>query len=148
MLLGIVAGSSWRAVRVPPDLALHRASWQATLGDDPADREPPDPRMSWPYRTPLKPDLLLATKDVFTATPAQEEYALARGRRLVAQYRPDTIAHLVAVYVTVDDRQGGLLLFDGAKDKIVGKKGPVLNFVPMPRSWLSLEDQLVVFIDK
>jgi hypothetical protein len=148
MLVAIFAGSGWRVVVKPPDWAAHRASWTTFLGQDRASKEPPDPRMSWPYRQPLKPDLKLATGNVFEATKEQEEYALARGRRLVANYRPDTISHLVAVYVPLDDHQGGLLMFNGRKGEIVGKKGPVMNFVPMPRSWLSLEDQLVVFIEK
>lgn len=148
LLLAIFAGSGWRMVVKPPDWAAHRTSWTEFLGRDRRSQEPPDPRMSWPYREPLKPDLKLATSEVFDATKEQEEYALARGRRLVGHYRPDTISHLIAVYVPVDDRHGGLLLYDGRKGAIVGNKGPVVNFVPMPRSWLSLEDQLVVFIEK
>lgn len=148
LLLGIFAGSGWRLTVKPPDWAAHRASWTEFVGRDRASKEPPDPRMSWPFREPLKPDLKLATAAVFEASQEQEEYALARGRRLVANYRPDTIKHLVAIYVSVDDRQGGRLMYDGRKGAIVGKKGPVLNFVPMPRSWVELENQMVVFIDK
>lgn len=148
LLLGIAAGSGWRTVRRPPDWAAHVASWQGFAGQDEDDREPADPRMSWPYRMPLQPDLKLSTAEVFAVTGDQEDQALARGRQLAGNYRPDTVTSLIAVYVPVDDRHGCLLLYDARKDKLVSQKGTVLNFVPMSRSWLLLEDEMVLFIEK
>lgn len=148
LLLGIVAGSVRRTMVQPPSLAAHVETWRAQMASDKRNDEPPDPRISWPYRTPDRADIKLSTAEPFKATPDQEDYALQRGRRLTANYRPPTIKHLVAVYVPVDDRQGGLLLYDGASGKIVRNTGVMINFLPMSRSWLSLEDEFVLFIEK
>lgn len=147
LLCGIAAGSGWRWVKHPPDFVAQAEAWGSFLHLG-AKPKPFDPRISWPYRVALKPDLMLSTAEVFEATAAQEEAAVERGRHLTANYRPDTITSLVAIYVPLDDGRGGILLFDPRKGKILGKKGPVLNFAPMPRSWLSLEDQMILFIQK
>ena len=65
---------------------------------------------------------------------------------ILDRYEPTTIKDLVAVQVPVE-KDVGLMLYNGRTGKLVGKKVYVVGFLPMPKSWLEIDSNKVVFLN-
>ncbi len=145
-------GSVWRGIEHPPVWTAHLTSWQHLFSPSKEKEEKPedpkDVKISWPYKLPLDVPFEITVQGAFTPTGKQTEAAVARGRQLVAPYKPETINAYVAIYVPIADGQGGLLLFIGNKGVMMGHNGVLINFVPMAKMWLQIGDQRAIFIEK
>jgi hypothetical protein len=147
LALLLVGASAWYGYRQPPSWSAHVAAWERVFASSTAPGTPSD-LISWPYR----PSLIAEPTEIrslgaFVPTPEQQRHALARGRQLVAPYQPETINALVAVLVQTENGEG-LLLFDGRKGTLVPGKGTRIGFVPERKTWLGLEGQRVLFIER
>jgi len=153
VLAGLAAGSMWRTVTHPPSWAAHAGAWQQSLHHPVEEKvvAPEDQKQSWPYKLQLNspfPPLEIKTEDTFEPSGAQFKAALERARQLVSPYKPETIDAMIAIYVPLEDGRCGLLFYEGKKRQLMTGKGAVIPFVPMPKQWLKLGEQFMVFIEK
>jgi hypothetical protein len=115
----------------------------------PKPTEPGDIKITWPYKVP-QDAFEITLKGAFTPTAAQVDAAVRHGKALVKPYKPETISSLVALYVPLEEGQGGrhgLLLFDGKKGALLGHAGVIIDYVPFARTAMQVGDQMAFFVE-
>lgn len=152
-LAGLTTGSVWRGVQHPPSLAAHTTAWHETFHPKKVEKPlaPEDQKITWPYKLQLNspfPPLEVKVEGLFEPRGDQYKLALARAHQLVEPYIPDTVEHLVAVPVEIQDDLIGLLFYDGKKKAFIGRNGVLIRFVPFPKQWLKIGDKYAIYIDK
>ncbi|MBI2512873.1 MAG: hypothetical protein HYV96_12915 [Opitutae bacterium] len=145
----LAAASGYQAWRRPPSLEAHAAAWRKATHVEKTVREE-DMKLAWPFKKPIDAPIDVSVRGAYSPTGPQMAAALARGRALVAPYKPETIDALLAIYVPLDtdDGNGALLFFDGRRGTLLGRNGVRVNFVPFPKMWMQVGEQRVFFLEK
>ncbi|MCX6951997.1 MAG: hypothetical protein NTV51_07505 [Verrucomicrobia bacterium] len=152
-VLGVLlaVGSVRQGIRHPPSLAMHLTAWRQIVSPPhaPTAEELRNAKLKWPYRRSLiEEPFEITVQGQFHPTPEQLHYAEARARQQLANYIPETIDTLVAIYVPVDDTHGALMLFDGRKNAMQGNNGVLINYLPFAKQWIGIGDQRALFIER
>jgi serine/threonine protein kinase len=104
-----------------------------------------DVKMSWPFKSPQEAQYI-SIRETAVALPEQTKIAEEMAALILDRYDTATIKDIVAVQVPVE-KEVGLMLYSAKTGKIVGKKVYVVGFVPMPKSWLLIEGEKVLFLN-
>ncbi|MCS6245177.1 MAG: serine/threonine protein kinase [Opitutus sp.] len=95
------------------------------------------PKVAWPF--PLTATVKrLAIQQIVAASPEQSAYALKRGRRVLAPYRPETTQLRVVFEVPVGD-QIGVMIFDGAQNDLAATTVFILGKKPPQQTWIEID---------
>lgn len=105
-----------------------------------------DEKIAWSFRPPPNPQGVRVIK-VMEPTPEQNREAREAGEYLVRPYTPSTIDNWVALRVP-SDTGVALMLYDGKTGKVADKRVFIIQYVPLPRSWLMLGDHRAIFLDE
>lgn len=152
IVIGLVYGSIRRGLAHPPSWRAHVSVWQKSFEKEkpkPKPVKPEDMKITWPFRN--QGDAFeLTIKGSFEPNSEQMAAAIRRGKELVKPYKPETITSPIAIFLPLANGEGagGLLLFDSKKGALFMRKGLVIDFIPYPRMWLQIGDQLAFFIEK
>lgn len=160
-LIVLFAGVAvWRMQVQPPSLAAVKKAWipspeelqaearakaAAAAAAAKAKSEGEDVRIIWPYK-PGEYAAKLSVRSTQAASSAQLNYANTHGRELVQPYRRDTISTLIIMPVPSENDMG-VMLFDGKNGQVVNEQVYLLDFKPIPRSWVELAGRKGVFLD-
>jgi len=101
------------------------------------------PKVAWPF--PLTATVKrLAIQQIAAASPEQSAYALKRGRRILAPYRPETTQLRVVFEVPVG-QQIGVMIFDGTQNDLAATTVFILDKKPPQQTWIEI-DALKAFV--
>ncbi len=109
------------------------------------DRLPkPPPKIAWGFKLKGNPQIVRVRK-VETGDAGQVATAEETAKMMLDRFKPETIDAIIAVQVPV--RSGvGLMFYDGAAGKLTGRDVVVINYVPLPRTWLEIGENRVFFL--
>ncbi|WP_158277381.1 hypothetical protein [Opitutus sp. ER46] len=148
-----LGGAGWRYQAHRPTLKEIKAAW-APVPAKPeakpvvaagAKEEEKETKISWPYRN-TGDTTEVPVRATQSATSAQVEFAVSRGRDIVAPYRPDTINTLVVLPVPDGDNIS-VMLFDGKRGELANQNVFRLEFRPLPRTWVEVNGRKGVYLD-
>ena len=123
-----------------------KASVKAAAAKASAD-EDGDIKISWPFKpgdSPVKVGVRVAQE----ANSAQTSYATKHGRELVAPYRPESISTLVIMPVPGAPDDVTVMIFDGKRGELLSEQVYVLEFRPIPRTWIEVNGRRGIFLDQ
>lgn len=162
VFLAALAGvGGWRAKTQPPSIEKFKVAWNppktpeeiaaaaasaaaARRAADEAEAENGPVKVSWPFRAGDAADVLLVVDSV-EATSAQLRYLAERGRKFVDPYKPATIDTLILFRVPTEGKFG-VMLYDGRERQMPNLRVYLLDYPPMPRSWVEVAGRKAIFI--
>lgn len=158
LVLGVVIASlGWRIKVHPPALPWPNSAEKAALAAAATAKAAEVEReaaaaaavaeslkLSWPHRLRSDPEVPIV-KSTLPATSAQIRYAKARGRKLFAPYRRDTIETLAIFDVPAGD-EIGVMMFDGKRGVPVNDRVYILTQPPPTRTWLALDNRPGIYL--
>ena len=163
LVVACVAVGGWRARSHPPSLKQLKAAWAPPApGTKPAattaaaaaakaaatsEEKKEDVKISWPFRPGDSP-INVGVKRTQEATAAQIAYATAHGRELVAPYRPETINTWIVMPVPGDPSEASVMIFDGKRGELLNQQVYILDFRPIPRSWIEISSHRGIYLDQ
>ncbi len=108
-----------------------------------------DPRSlyeSWAFEEPAQAPAL-AVRGYAKPTPEQVAAALIDGQKLLAPYAPQTARGVIAVPVTLENDEPGIVLYDVTRRMLLDRRIFKLEKLPTPdRSWHELERVKVLYL--
>ena len=116
-------------------LAAKGAGATGVAGEKPVAIKRPKPEWPFPVTTTVK---RLAIQQVVVATAAQSEYALRRGRGILAPYRAETTKLRVVFEVPMGERIG-VMIFDGEQDDLAATTVFILDKKPPQQTWIEID---------
>lgn len=156
LLLACVGLGGWRAMRHPPSVKDIKAAWSRSTPPKPtlsavagalAEEKNADVKVSWPYR-PEDSAVKVTVTSTQAATAAQLEYAKKHGRQLVAPYLPETIDTPIVMPVPGTGGVATVMIFDGKRGELFNEQVYLLEFTPIPRSWIEVAGRKGVYLDQ
>jgi hypothetical protein len=158
LVLGCLGAGGWRLYMHPFSAKALKTAWApakepaapvkpvvTTAAAARPEEKETDVKVSWPYKAgdnAVKVGVRLSRE----ATPEQIAYATQHGRELVAPYRPDTIGTPIILPVPGDD--AAVMLFDGKRGELANQQVYLLNFRPIPRTWVEVGGRRGVYLDQ
>jgi hypothetical protein len=116
-------------------LAANGSGSTGVAGEKPVAIKRPKPEWPFPVTTTVK---RLAIQQVVVATTAQSEYALRRGRGILAPYRAETTRLRVVFEVPMGERIG-VMIFDGEQDDLAATTVFILDKKPPQQTWIEID---------
>ncbi len=161
LLVACLGVGGWRAWAHPVSMKDVKAAWAPKSAQPKADAkasvkaaaakasadEDGDIKISWPFKpgdSPVKVGVRVAQE----ANSAQTSYATKHGRELVAPYRPESISTLVIMPVPGAPDDVTVMIFDGKRGELLSEQVYVLEFRPIPRTWIEVNGRRGIFLDQ
>jgi len=154
LFAAIVGLTAWRAQSHRPTWSGFVAAWRPppeeraaaqALRRAASAQEPKGPvKVSWPYKRGDAADVLRVRASV-EPTAEQARFAAERVRTLAERYKPETIMTDVVFRVPGEDGIA-LMIYDLRRRQPVVARVYLLDYAPMPRSWVELDRHAGIYL--
>lgn len=101
-------------------------------------------KVSWPFRAGDEAQVL-TVHESFDARSEHTRAVLARGAKLVEPYKPETISTLIILPAPVKDKIA-VMIYDGQRRELANARVYILDYRPMPRTWVEVGGKKGIFI--
>ncbi len=159
LLAGVVGVGVWQLYTHPPSAKAWKAAWAppsaqpkpgaaiaAPSSGKAAEEKAAEVNVSWPYR-PGETAEKTTLRSTQAATSEQIEYAKKHGRDLVAPYRAESIDTPIIMPVPAGDAVG-VMIFDGKRGDLFNEQVYLLEFEPIPRTWIEVAGRKGIYLDR
>lgn len=157
VLVAAFAGAcGWRAYVHPPSKKEIVEAWtpkpkteaeKAAAARKAALEREQDTRVAWPHRPGENP-LKTSVRATRHASSSQISEVTRNGRELVAPYKPETIGTLIVMPVTAGNGESAVMIFDGKQGELANEQVYVLDFKPVPRTWIEIAGRKGIYLDE